>query len=167
MTRQKRCLVLQYDEEGDEIVLFSVPASDVPPLRGDEGFEMPLSDFRALAPEEAERRIGEGVFTMFDAFADRKTGIRDYAGRMTSDIEQMVADLEPTADRGNPQAQYDLSILYHDLVRRQLSWTHFDRAEALTRSAAEAGLPAAIQALAGWPTLRYAFSRHVERSKSA
>lgn len=128
---------------------------------------MPLSEFRALKPDEAERRVGEGIFTMFDSFSIRKTGIRDYAGDMNKDIEQMMADLEPLANGGDPQAQYNLSVLYHDLARRNLSWVHFERAESLTRSSAGAGLPAAVQALGNWDTLRHAFTRHIERSTAA
>jgi len=79
----------------------------------------------------------------------------------------MIADLEPAAEGGDPQAQYELFTLYHDLARRRLSWSCFDRAEALLRSTAQAGLPAAAQRLADVDALRYAFTRCVERSTAA
>jgi hypothetical protein len=79
----------------------------------------------------------------------------------------MVANLEPTAASDDPQAQYDLSVLYRDLARRQLSWEHFEKAESLTLAAAAAGLPAAVDSLGNWDTLRYAFTRFIERSTAA
>jgi hypothetical protein len=36
--------------------------------------------------DEAERQVGEGIFSMFDSFAARKTGIRDYAREKNKDI---------------------------------------------------------------------------------
>ena len=164
---EKRSLVLHYDEDRDEIVFFSRVASAVQPLRDEEGFVMPLSELRTCQPEEGERMLGQAVLAMFDSLGARNTRIRDYEGEMTNDVVRMVADLEPVATGGDVEAQYDLSVLYRDLARRQLSWAHFDKAEALTRAAAAAGLPAAVSALRHWERVRYAFTRLMERSTTA
>ena len=81
---------------------------------------------------------------------------------MNNDIERMVADLEAVAVAGDPPAQYDLSVLYRDLARPQLSLAHFDRAESLTRAAAATGLPTAVDTLRNWRRLRYAFRGFIE-----
>ena len=164
---EKRSLVLHYDEDREEIVFLSIPGSVAVPLRNDEGVTIPLSEVRSLYLDEAERRIGEGVFSMLDSFATRKTEIRDYACEMNKDIERMIVDLESVAVGGDPQAQYDLSVLYRELARRQLSWAHFEKAESLTRAAAAAGLPTAVDALGHWDTLRNAFTRVIERGTAS
>jgi hypothetical protein len=159
MPSPKRSLVLHYDEQNERIVFFSIAAEAALALRKGEGFEIPLSDFRAVPADEAERRLGEGVFHMFDRFAERKTGIRDYAGEFERDIEAMISDLESPAASGNAKAKYDLSLLYHDLAIRRHSSELMGKAESLTREAAALGDAAAIDALANWELMLRAFHR--------
>ena len=89
------------------------------------------------------------------------------AGKFRENFERMVAELEVVAATGDPTAQYDLSILEFDLAMERRSWDHFNRAESLTRSAAEAGLPAAVDSLANWEALRNAFQRRLQGESAA
>lgn len=162
MSSDKRSLVLHYDEENDQIVFFSVPASEALALRKDSGSEIPLSEFRAVSPDEAERRVGEGVFHMFDCFAVRKTGIRDYAGNFEKDIEAMIAELEAKPTDGDGQILSDLSVLYRDLAMRRKSWDLMKKSEVLTRTAAAAGVESAVHALENWELLENAFKRRID-----
>ena len=167
MDTEKRSLVLQYDEEKDAIVFFSVPTTTALALRNDEAIEMPMADFRALTPDEAERRVGEGIFSAFDSFSTRKTGIRDYAGDLEREFSTWIADLEPAAKSGDPKAQYDLSTLYRDLAMRRRSWEDFENSESLLRASASSGYPAALEALRDWDIFRDAFTRRVQRASAA
>lgn len=98
---------------------------------------------------------------MFDSFAERKTGIRDYAGDFEKDIEDMIAELEAKSADGDGQILGELSVLYRDLAMRRKSWDLMKKAEALARTAAAAGVESAVHALENWELLENALKRRI------
>jgi hypothetical protein len=84
-----------------------------------------------------------------------------------SEIEAMIAESEPKAASGDAQSLYDVAMLHHDLAIRRQSWEHFASAESRLRAAAGLGLPAAIEMLNNWETLRHALNRRIARNSAA
>lgn len=85
---------------------------------------------------------------------------------LETEIEGMLAELEPAVESGDAKAMFDSSMLHHDLALRRLSQEHFDSAEHLLEKAVEKGLPEAVEMLGKLETLRYAFEKRLRRRDS-
>src|SRR5687768_1158242 len=114
MVADKHSVVLHFDEDGDKLVVFSLPSHAALELKDSSGFEIDLAQFRALDHDEAERRVGAGLLQLVESFAGRKLGLRDYQAEFEQSLEEWIADVEPKAASGDAEAQYELAFLYED-----------------------------------------------------
>ena len=159
MVADKHSVVLHFDEDGDKLMVFSVPSQRAIELRDGSGFEISLTEFRALDHDEAERRVGAGLLQLVESLAGRKLGLRDYDAEFEQHLEQWIAEAEPKAASGDPEAQHELAFLYEDLAYRRKSRELLARAKKLLESAASAGFEKAARDLEHWE----AFERRLER----
>lgn len=139
-----RDLLIHYDESGQEIVF-----SEVDAISGNKrfAFKVPLALYQERGADEAERTMGETVFTFFDRWADVKMGLRNYVEEAKEALTKGVEDTEKLAKEGDAEAQYQLAIeCFTDGVRGR-SATKLEEAESWLRKAAAGGCKTAIDYL--------------------
>ena len=136
--------LIHYDESGQEIVF-----SEVDAISGNKrfAFKVPLALYQKKGADEAERIMGETVFTFFDRWADVKMGLRNYVKETKEALASGVVDTERLAKEGDAEAQYQLAIeCFTDGVRSR-SAAKLEEAESWLRKAAAGGYKTAIDYL--------------------
>lgn len=137
-------LLIHYDESAQEIVFCEVDA-----ISGNKrfAFKVPLALYKEKNADEAERIMGETVFTFFDRWADVKMGLRNYVEEAKEALARGVAVTEKLAKEGNAEAQYQLAIeCFTDGVRGR-SATQLEEAESWLKKSAAGGYKTAIDYL--------------------
>jgi len=82
-------------------------------------------------------------------------------------VKATIRELEPAAQAGNSEAQYDLFVFLTAEAMEDLDHTLFDRAEHFLKEAAAQGHPKAVEALAAHDVRRYAFEGRCQRRKGS
>ena len=159
MVADKHSVVLHFDEDGDKLMVFSVPSQGAIKLKSNSGFEINLADFRALDHDEVEKRVGAALLELVESLGTRKLGLRDYQAEFEAHLEQWIADVEPKAASGDAEAQHEVAFLYQDLAYRRKSRDLMAKAKSFLESAAAGGVAKAASDLEHWQV----FERRLER----
>ncbi len=168
--REKRDLLVHFDEETNELVFYTISESKAVAVRTGEfdGARVDIPYYKEMTPDEAERALGETVFSLIDAFSKRRTGIRDYETLNKERHQQDVVELETEAASGSAEAQYLLSIEYHSRALSNCDRKALEKGEEMLKLAAAAGYPDAVSSLENnWPTMRAAIERKLARAAAA
>lgn len=146
-------LQIEYDELAQNINFYEV-ASDG---KLDFVIKVPVSLYREKEPDEAERVMGETVFTFFDRWANTKMGLRNYVVEAHQSIELRRKKTGTLAEDGNAEAQYELAIDCFTLGVRNRSSTQVEEAESWLKKAVVNGSKDAAEY----------FEKHWERDKAS
>jgi len=166
---EKRDLVIHYDEDGGEIIFYSVRSSETKELRTKsfDGVRPEVSYFKELSPDEAERALGRLVFSLVDLNSKTKIGIRDYKSEADAAHSQYVSELEMRVKTGDIDATFHLSQEMHRAAMSAHSLADLHRAEELLTRAAHEGHEEAREWLESmWPTLKAAAERKIARGNA-
>jgi hypothetical protein len=169
MPREKKDLLIHYDEDAQKFIFYSVRSSDTAALRqvAFGGLRQEVDYFKSLPPDDAEKDLGGMAFAILDLGAFQKVNIRDYAAESEVAHAEYVAELEQQAAANDADAQYGLFIELHSQALRHNSVEALHRAEVLLNAAASQGHPDASRMLADWPMLKAAAQRHIDRGSTA
>jgi hypothetical protein len=169
MTKEKRDLLVHYDELAQKLVLYSVRTADTIGMRekGFDGVCPEVKYFKSMPAEEAEMKLGGLVFSLLDLAALHKIGIRDYESEAQEAHAHFVEELEELIKANDPEAQYDLFIHLHSLAMKNCSLSELARAESLLEAAAAQGNERARSSLESWPMLKAAAERRIKRGPAA
>lgn len=99
-------MLIDYDELAQEIRFYEVSSDGKQSL----AIKVPLSLYQEKGSDEAERVMGETVFTFFDRWAAIKMGLRDYVGEARQSIVSRRSEIAKLAESGNAEAQYQFAI---------------------------------------------------------
>lgn len=168
MSAGLRDLLIHYDEAAGELVVQSLPEGESAALRDRLPAGVPVSVelIRELAPEMAEQHFGGMLFAMLDRHADRKLGVRDYAGDAAREQARHVAGLEALAATGDAEAQFELFGQMQMLAWKQGSRVLLERADELLAAAVAQGHEEAVEMAAQWPLIRAVAERRIEAKTS-
>jgi hypothetical protein len=167
---EKRDLLLHYDEASEQIIFYSVSLADSAKIKDREfgGASISTSFLKELEPSEAEQKIGRSVLTLLDYSAAVKVKVRDYESLINEEHSLFVAELEKGAAEGNAESQYLLFMEFHSKALKEASLEHLSRAEQLLVLSASNGYSEAAERLVdGWPLMKNAILRKIERNKKA
>lgn len=169
MTKEKRDLLIHYDEETQEIILYGVSAAETSSIRAKAfgGVRPEVEYFRSMPPEEAEMKLGGLVFSLLDLGSFKKIEIRPYQAEAKKAHAKFVEELEEQVKSNNPDAQYQLFMLLHSRALDNYSLTDLERSESLLRAAAAQGHQDARSSLETWPMLKSAAERRIKRGPAA
>lgn len=168
--REKRDLLIHFDEDKNEVVFYTISESKASAVRAGEfdGARVDIPHYKEMTPDDAERTLGSTVFSLIDTFSKRKTGIRDYETLNKERHQQDVAAWEMEAASGSAEAQYMLSIEYHSRALFNSDRKALEKAEEMLNLAAAAGYPDAVSSLENnWPIVRAAVERKIARGAAA
>ena len=151
----KRDVLIHYDEEKDEIAFYTLDVAATARARANsfDGARLPLAELRKQGPDEAERTVGSGVFSMLDAFSIRKAGIRDYDSFSNEEHRAYVEHLEALAEGGDADAQYHLAIELLRQARESGDAETVREADRLFHAALKSGLDKAVKTADTWPRM--------------
>ena len=169
MTKEKRDLLIHYDEETQKVTLYSVATAETSSIRAKEfdGVCPEVEFFKSMPPEEAELKLGGLVFSLLDLGSIRKIGIRDYKAEAEEGHQRFVEELEEQVKTNDPEAQYQLFIHLHSLAMKTYSSAALARAELLLEAAAAQGHEGAQSSLESWPILKAVAERRINRGPAA
>lgn len=166
---EKRDLLLHFDEETGEIIFYTVDSEAVAEIRTRE-FDGARSDIKELqdqTADEAEKALGSTIFSLFDAFSNKKIGIRDYETLNKDAHLEYVAELENRVESKDPEALYYLFIQRHHEAMQEYSRVKLEEAESLLRESAELGYEESRSRLKNdWQSLREAALGRIARRKN-
>jgi hypothetical protein len=165
----KRDVLVHFDEEKNEFVLYAVAVGDTKDIRAREfdGARLDLPYFLEMSPDQAEKILGETIFGLVDTFATKKTGIRPYEALAKERHNEDIAEWEISAKQGDPQAQYMLFIEYHSRALFNCDGAALTTAEEMLEAAAAQGYQNAVEAKSNWPLLRSAVEKKLKRTSSS
>jgi hypothetical protein len=169
MTKEKRDLLIHYDEESQKVIFYTVRTSETAGIRQHsfDGVCPDVEFLKSMPAEEAEMKLGGLVFSIIDLSSTRKIGIRPYEAEAEELHTRFVAELEEQVKSADPDAQYQLFIHLHSLAMRNYSLPELARAEALLQAAAAQGHEEALSSLDSWPMLKAAAERRINRGPAA
>ena len=169
MPKNKRDLLVHYDEEAQKLILYSVSTAETSGLRekGFDGVAPEVEHFKSMPAEEAEMKLGGLVFSLLDLGAFRKIGVRDYETEAEVAHARFVEELEEQVKTNDPEAQYHLFIHLHSLAMKNYSLSDLSRAESLLEAAAAQGHEGAQSSLESWPMLKAVAERRIKRGPAA
>lgn len=169
MSKEKRDLLVHYDEKSQKIILYSVATSETLNIRTKEfdGVCPEVEYFKSMPPEEAEMKLGGLVFSLLDLGSLRKIGIRPYEDEAEEAHAQFVAELEEQVQGNDPEVQYQLFIHLHSLAMKNYSMAELIRAESLLLAAAAQGHEGAQSSLESWPMLKAVAEKRINRGPAA
>ena len=165
----KRDILLHFDEEAGEIIVYTVDSEAVADIRRREfdGARSDIKWFQEQTPDEAEKALGSMVFSVIDGFSHQKIGIRNYEALGEEAHRQYIATLEEQAKSHDPEALYNLFIERHSTALRAKSRASLEEAEGFLRESAALGHEEARNRLANdWQLLREAALRSIARGNS-
>ena len=168
--KEKRDLLIHFDEEKQVLVFYTAPVGDTAAIRAKafDGVRPDVEFFREKEPDEAERVIGGMVFSVIDLFALNKIGIRDYGALANDAHAEYVADLESRAAQGDAEAQYNLFIEYHSRTVRSAQQSDLEEAERLLKASAAGGFSEAkLRLEKDWELMKDAARRRIKRGPAA
>lgn len=158
MAREKRDVLIHFDEDRGVIACYSTSESSVSRIR-DAGFplEVPVSTYVDAGPDEAERMMGAGIFALLELHGNSTIGLRDYEGETRAPQAGDMSELEVSAAGGDPESQYFLSMeLFHRGVREKAG-ADIASAEVWLLKSAHSGFSDAVEYL----------QNHWERDKAS
>lgn len=150
---KKISLLIEYDEAMQEIRFCELSVDGKRSL----AIKVPLSLYRERGADQAERVMGETVFTFIDRWANVKIGLRDYESEARERLASMRGAITTLAEQGNAEAQYHLAIELFTSGVRNRSLKQIDEADAWLRKAAANGAMDAVEYL----------GKHWERDKAS
>lgn len=158
--RKGPAVLIHLDVDGDLLHLSTLSPEAVCQLEAEPlGHGIAMATFRSLAPDEAERRLGAGLFALLDSLSGGEAGVRDYAGLRDASTTCMASALRRKALAGDPDAQYDLHHLLFSEAAEQRTAAHLAEAEHFLRLAAASGHVRAADELLQWPLLKKSIER--------
>ena len=168
MPREKRDLLIHYDEENQKLIFISADVADTVAIRkkGFDGVCPDIEFYRGKEPDEAEKLLGEMVFALIDLNSKKKIGIRDYKKLADDARSEYIIELEEEAKKNNSEAQYSLFVEYRSSAVLNYSNADLERAEILLKAASEGGFPDAIEALKGWAEAKATLVNRKKHGKS-
>jgi hypothetical protein len=168
MKSVKHDLLIHYDEDHNVLVFHSVPTSATSELRATsfDGVQSETSYLQSMQPDEAEKKLGNLVFSLTDHNSHKKIGIRDYSAEAKIAHELYIQELEQDAKDGDNDAKYHLYLALHSSALRNRSLKELLRAEVLILEAAAQGNEKAIRSLEDWPLVKSAALRRIGGNES-
>ncbi|WP_428243510.1 hypothetical protein [Gynuella sp.] len=165
----KRDILIHFDEETNEIILYTVSVDDTNNIREKEfdGARLDLPFFLKKTADEAEKSLGEIIFSLIDTFSFKKTGIRPYEAINKERHKQDVAEWETAAKSGDPEAQYMLFMEYHSRALINNDSESLVKAEQMLDSSAAKGYSNAVKSKKHWPLMRAAIEKKLKRRPQA
>ena len=108
MMSVKHDLLIHYDEDRNVLIFHSVPTTATSELRASsfDGVQSETSYFQSMQPDEAEKKIGNIVFSLTDYNAHKKIGIRDYSAEAEITNKLYIQELEQEAKDGDNDAKW-------------------------------------------------------------
>jgi hypothetical protein len=164
----KHDLLIHYDEDRDVLIFHSVPTTSTLELRASsfDGVQSETSYFQSMQPDEAEKKLGNIVFSLTDHNSHKKIAIRDYAAEAEIAHKLYIQELEQEAKEGDNDAKYHLFIALHSSALRNRSLKELLHAEVLILEAAAQGNEKAIRSLEDWPLIKSAALRRIGGTNS-
>lgn len=161
----KRDILVHFDEEKNELVLYTVAVQETHDIRAKEfdGARLDIPSFLALSADDAERELGGTIFSLVDTFSQQKTGIRPYESLNEERHLQDVADWKNAAAKSDAEAQYMLFIEYHRAALFEHDGAALRLAEEMLEAASAQGYEEAVATKASWPLMRAAIERKLAR----
>lgn len=147
-------LLIHYDEDAQEIIFYEV---DVATDSKKSAFRVPLSFYKEKAVDEAERTMGETVFTFFDRWSEVKMGLRNYVEESKQALAKAQRQTKTLARKNDPLAQYHFAINCFTEGVRKRSLADIEKAEQWLKKSASNGCDEAIKYL----------KEHWERDKTS
>ena len=165
-TREKRDVLLHFDEERGEIIFYTVDSKRIEGIRNQEfdGARSDIEWFQSKDPGEAEKALGSMVFSLIDTFSKKIIGIRDYKTINEAAHQEYVADLEIQSKEKDPEAKYLLFIEYHSRALREKNLAYLEKSEELLNTAAELGSQDAKERLSkDWGLMKTTALKRIQR----
>lgn len=145
MSKAKRDLVIHYDEERNVVICYSTDISKTQGVRETEfGLEVPVSVYKDIASDEAEKMMGAGVFSLLDLHSISPIGIRNYRELSNSFSAESQEQLEKAARSGDVEAQYCLAMECFTEGVRNRNISQIEQAEVWLKMAAANGFADAV-----------------------
>ena len=158
MSKAKRDLVIHYDEERNLVICYSTSISKTKKIRETEfGLEVPVSAYKNVTSDEAEKMMGIGVFSLLDLHSVSPIGIRNYRELSNDFSEENKEQLERAAQSGDVEAQYCFAIECFTAGVRNRNIDQIEQAEVWLKAAAANGYADAVAYL----------NDHWERNKAS
>lgn len=160
----KRDILIHFDEESNELILYTVAVDDTRDVRAKEfdGARLDIPSLLAVSADDAEMALGSTILSLVDVFSFKKTGIRPYDALNEERHRQDIEDWKHAAAEGDAEAQYLLFIDYHHQALLGPDAIALRSAEEMLEAAATQGYKAAIKARASWPLMKAAVVRKIE-----
>lgn len=169
MTKEKRDLLVHYDEETQEVILYPVKTTETSSIRAREfdGVRPEVKYFKSMPPEEAEKRLGGLVFSLLDLGSLKKIEIRPYEAEAEEAHAKLLDELEEQVKTNDPDAQYQMFMHLHSRAMKNYSLHDLERSDALLHAAAAQGHEGAKSSLESWAMLKSAAARRINRGPAA
>ena len=169
MSKDKRDLLVHYDEQAQKIILYSVSSSETLSIRSAsfDGVCPEVSYFKEMPAQEAEMKLGSLVFSLLDLGSIKKIGIRDYQAEAEEAHSALVQELEELVKTNDPDSQFQLFLHLHSVAIKDYSLSTLERAESLLQAAASQGHEGAQNSLKDWPLLKGVAERRINRGPAA
>lgn len=163
----KRDILIHFDEEENELILYSVAVEDTGEIRAKEfdGARLDIPYFLEMSADDAERDLGKTVFSLIDTFSYKKTEIRPYEAINAERHRRDIAAWELEASEGDAEAQYMLFIEYHSQALFNADVEALIKAEEMLEASAAQNYESAISKKENWPLMRGAVERKIERKQ--
>ena len=165
----KRDILVHFDEEKDELILYTVGVGDTKYIREREfdGARLNIPFLLEKSADEAEKSLGEMVFSLIDTFSLKKTGIRPYEALIGESHRLQVAEWKADAEKGDAEAQYMLFIEYHSRALFGCDPESLRKAEEMLEASVAQGYQRAIESKERWPLMRAAVEKKLKRGPVA
>lgn len=166
---KKRDILLHFDDVENEIVCYTVDSASFGRVREREfdGARISTGWLQEKPADEAERIIGELVFTLFDNYSSKKIGIRDYKEKIEIARLEHILQLEQHVSEGDAEAHFSLSMELHRRAISEKSLALLEESDRLLNRSAELGFEGAREYLADvWPQWKEVMLKRISRGKS-
>jgi hypothetical protein len=141
---EKKKLLIDYDEDTKEIIFYEVSQDGCQKI----AIKVPLSLYQKQGPDQAERLMGETVFTFFDSWANIKMGLREYVQEAKKSLASRLDSLRIRALDGEATAQYYFAIECLTSGIKNRSASQIEDADSWLRKSAASGFEDAVEYLA-------------------
>ena len=156
MTRLKCDLLLHYDEQAQRIVFYALPLVGTDAIRRSAFCPLAheVAHFTAMGAADAERAMGEIVFSHLERHGNQSLGLRDYDAVARDVHYRTIAGLQARVLSGDAAAMFETFQHLHMLALKEKSPAHLAGAgQALSAAAAHGDVQAAALT-AVWPRLK-------------
>ncbi|MDD0841254.1 hypothetical protein [Pseudomonas sp. Gutcm_11s] len=164
----KRDILIHFDEDANEIILYTVAAAETKDIRAREfdGARLDTPYMLSMPADEIEKIFGATILSLIDTFSLKKIGIRPYEQLNAERHQREVAEWEIAAKEGDAEAQYMLFIEYHTRVLSLGNAAALELAEQMLEASANQGYADAVRSKEAWPEMRAAAERRLKRGPS-